>query len=191
MVSRALAPVALAAALLLAGCPCDAGHADLFYDDLQRACGELPCGWEALEGDVAHAVTFHSAARGLRLADLGRASRSLPGVLLPSSESGGVLAYLVVACDERTTLLVEVEAEGQPGASEGAVGHITLAASFTPEVGDGSPEVMPRVRLPLVPDGETTFPASHATRLTLAVDGPGACLVDELHLLGGAFATCQ
>jgi len=187
---RALLLAALTASFL-AACPCDDGFPDLYYDSLQARCDGLPCGWTAEAGDVAQVATFHSAERGLRLALLGRASRELPDVSLPGATEDGAMASLLVACDPTTALLVEVELEiPPPSGTSGAPERVTLVARLEPDPDQAASDPLVPADLPLVLANGEPVPAGTAVRIVLAIDGPGVCTVDELHLVGARAFTC-
>lgn len=193
MVTRlTLTWLAVAATLTAAGCPCDSGLPDLFYDGLQDRCDGLPCGWTATAGDLAQVETFHSGERGLRLAVGGAAERDLPDVSLPGTVEQGAVVSLLVACDAQTALVFELDATSDiPDQTSGEHTPLTLVARREPVPGDSAGG--PLLRSVLVfelPNGEDVPPAT-ATSLRVFIDGPGVCTIDELHLAGARSFSCQ
>jgi|GEM_PF-2418875 len=193
MVKRALGGI-IAAVLLapLAGCPCDSGLPDLFYDDFQAVCGGVPCEWTVAAGDVVSTESFHAGERGMRLAVGGDVSRALPDVGLPSAADEGALISLLVACDDQTTLVIEVEATSVvPARVSGEPEDIVLEARREPIPGERYGGVIGRESLPLLlPSGEEV-PAATATGMRITIEGPGACIIDELHIAGARSFFCE
>ncbi|TNF35679.1 MAG: hypothetical protein EP329_06010 [Deltaproteobacteria bacterium] len=172
----------------LSGCPCDSGYPDLFYDGLQEVCSGVPCGWTVAAGDVASVATFHSGERGLQLAVGGDVSRALPELRVP----GDGMISLLVDCDAQTTLVVEVDGASvvPAGTSDESV-DVTLVARREPEPGEGLGGVIPRLDLPLTdPTIEGEPPTIDAVRLRVYVEGPGACVIDEIHIVSGTMVQC-
>ncbi|PKN57035.1 MAG: hypothetical protein CVU56_13175 [Deltaproteobacteria bacterium HGW-Deltaproteobacteria-14] len=193
MVTRlALTWLVVAATLTAAGCPCDSGLPDLFYDGLQARCGGLPCGWTATAGDVAQVETFHSGERGLRLAVGGAAERDLPEVSLPGAFEQGAVVSLLVACDAQTALVFEVDVTRDvPDQTSGERTPLTLVARREPTPGDSAGGPLLRSVLVLELSSGEDVPPSTATALRVFIDGPGVCTFDELHLAGARSFTCQ
>jgi len=190
-VTRLALPLALASALLGAGCPCDSGVPDLFYDGFQEVCDGLPCGWDVDAGDVASVVSFHSGELGMRLAVAGAAARDLPDTLLPGSDEGGAQVSLLAACDGATGLVVEVDIlSAAAGGTSGETEQLTLSGHLDPQPGAsaGGPLLLRQLALSL--PGQDPVPTGTAVRIRVALDGPGVCTIDELHLAASRANQC-
>jgi len=168
----------------VSSCQCNGGFPDLFYDDFQSRCAELPCEWSLAAGSASIVTTYHSAAQGLRISGGAVVVRDLPEVLLPSTgpTSGVVLFRALVSCEPESSLEVEVL-----GRESDTQNRVTLSGSVGHDPGANIP--FPSVSISLSAEEDTL--ELEAMSIRLRVVGAGSCTVDELHLLDGDRVICD
>ncbi len=198
MVTRLLGlGVALAATVLLTACPCDSGRPDLFADELHADCEGLPCDWDLVSGQARLVPFLHKSERALELSDQAEISRLIPDVFLPGNEDGDVTVELLATCDQATELVVEVTVS----AGSSGPGEPPRLFTYRARLEAGSPNpddlpLPPRI-LPLaladLAEGQTRPAATTqliAVAITLRVEGPGRCTLDNLHLTNPDSNSC-
>lgn len=184
MVRRSLALVALGA-LGAAGCsPCESGLPVALYDDLQRRCGELPCGWSVEAGEARSTPTIHAAELGMALAAGARLRLDVDGAVALEAESDGDAIYLMAGCSAGTGLAGTLTLTASDGSAWLLEGDIPPQQA---RIVDG---VIGLSLMPLLPTGAEVRPAGAVEAITLEVVGPGRCIIDEVRLLAGRLDSC-
>jgi hypothetical protein len=168
-----------------AGCDCDTGRAAVYWESFEDACGEMPCGWEQVEGRAQRVSTYHAGEHGLRL-ERGAIVSTVPdGVFLepydPLARQEDEV-YVAVQCQEGASLEFRVEIE-VPGGLE------VLTGTFIPLVYD--PHSIDVWRGRLVATGGGAW-SSAARVLVIEVEqfGEGTCVIDDLRILTGELEHC-
>jgi hypothetical protein len=187
----------LLAATLLAACDCDSGRPDLFADELHARCDDLPCDWDLTRGQARLVPFLHPAERALELSDQAELTRALPEVLLPGNADGDVTVELLATCDQATELVVEVTASaGSTGPGEPPLLFIYRArleaGAPNPDDLPLPPQILPLVLVDLS-EGQSRPAATTqliAVAMTLRVEGPGRCTLDNLHLTNPDSNSC-
>lgn len=200
MVTRLGLCLSLAAAALLTACPCDYGRPDLFADELHTSCDDLPCEWDLVRGQARLVPFLHKAERALELSDQAEISRPLPDVFLPGNEDGEVTVEVLATCDQATELVVEVTASAGstgPGEPPRLFTYRARLEAGAPNLDDLPlpPRILPLafVAPPDDPEGLTRPAATTqlvAVAITLRVEGPGRCTLDNLHLTNPDTNSC-
>ena len=184
--AKAGAALVALAALLLSGCPCDPGHPELFHDRLEARCGELPCDWERLAGDVLVVTTWHAGEHALRLSGGARLTRHLPPVAVTGAYDGFLLAA-AVECEGTATLSFAVEVD--------AGGEEPLRFAATAQCPADGDEVVEPCVVPVrdaAGAGPETLPTHYfIERLEIEQTGDGACVVDDVRILSGYMNQCM
>jgi hypothetical protein len=165
-------------ALLCAGCPCEPGYIQVFRDDFESKCGDLPCNWVVEAGTAHRVVTFHSAEHGFRLADSARVRRPIPDVVLFPGEAR---VTTLVRCDSgaglRFTLIFD------PGGPP-----IERTGDLPPGTGLGS-SVMREHGVDLsTHDGTDLTPLQE---VVIELTGTGECVLDDLSIQSGSYNACE
>lgn len=174
--------LSLATAALLAGCPCDSGYPVLFSDELHAECGGLPCGWDLTTGEARFVPFLHKGERALELSARASLTHPLSGLSAPGQAIPNALIYVLARCDTQTGLLFELAF--RPSDTPDAPTTLLLARLEAGAPDDGLP--LPRRTLPMAPvDDPSTLETSASYDLlsiTVRVEGPGRCTLDDLHL---------
>lgn len=177
-----------AMAVGLAACDCDSGFPELFLDDFERACGEAVCDWTIEGGQARRVTTFHAAEHGLELGPGARLSLATGtiGVVTQSQGQPADQLQVLVDCEAGTGLLVEAEVAVGVGAVVMLEARVKAEAAH---VGDGR---LALVRVPLVEAAQSLESIEGDVQvLRLVVEGPGACVIDDLRLVGGRMFSCN
>lgn len=185
MVRRAQA-AGMALGLLVVACDCDTGFPELFLDDFEGACGEAACDWAIETGAARRVTTFHSGEHGLELGAGARLVRAPEAVVIGA---GGVSppadqVQLLVDCEPRSGLLVQAEVESGDGV-------IVLEARIGSELAHAGDGRLRLVRLPLAAAGEDERVEGEVQWLRVIIEGEGACVIDDLRLVGGQRFSCN
>lgn len=176
----------MALGTLMVACDCDTGFSELFLDDFERACGEAACDWAIEAGTARRVTTFHSAEHGLELGAGTRLVRA-PGPVVIGA--GGVSppadqVQVLVDCEPGVGLLVQAEIDT-------AEGGIVLEARIDSELAHAGDGRLRLVRLPLAAAGVDARVEGEVQRLRVIVEGDGACVIDDLRLVGGQRFSCN
>ena len=109
-----LSILALFVALAVTGCPpCNPGQPEVFYEDFESWCGELPCAWSLEEGLARKVSTYHTEEHAVELSDGARLILEPEDLRLAATLDPDSLS-LMLLCDREAGLAFElvVEQEG-------------------------------------------------------------------------------
>jgi len=170
----------------LVACDCDSGFPERFLDDFERACGEAVCDWAIEAGSARRVTTFHAAEHGL---ELGVGARL---ILTPAPfelGAGGVSppsdqVQVLIDCESGSGLLVQAEVE----TADGVVVLEARIGSALAHAGDGRLRL---ARVPLAAAGVEARLEGEVQALRVIVEGDGACVIDDLRLVGGQMFSCM
>ena len=171
------------ATLFLTACPCDGGLRDFFADELHESCDGLPCEWELVSGDARFVPFLHEGERALEVDTGGVLTRPLPALQVSTPVEDSLQVFVLAACDSATELVFELSASDS-----------TTSFGYQARLDAGAPSshlALPRRELPLSPSLDAPT-SDHVTldTLTLRVEGPGRCTLDDLHLVATQMTHC-
>jgi len=181
--SRTAALGVVLASVSLTGCPCDTGFMDFFADEIHKSCDGLPCDWDLIAGQARLVPFLHGGERALEIVSGGVITRPIPELNVFEPVEGSVQVYVLAACDSGTELIFELEARESDESTHTYVARLAL--------GFGSGDLLPRRELPVTLEGEAPdLDRVVFDTLTLRVEGPGRCTLDDLHLTSTVSSNC-
>lgn len=168
--------VMAALALGWVGCDCASGFPELFYDDLGAVCDGAPCGWELGAGAAESVRTIHSSERGVRLGPGTTIAHDVDFVVDAATSFGNDDAprlHALIGCEgDETRVRVRLET-----ASEAPLEVVVDGTT-----GDDDP--LPLRAIDFTGPGGAPAIEDRALRMIITIEGPGACTIDELRVVG-------
>jgi hypothetical protein len=159
---------------------CEGGFEEIFHDDFESQCGNLPCGWSFEGGMASRVETFHAGEHGLLLCDGAIARRRVAVSFFSEGKMSALGLHLAVQCDAQTGLGLLLNRQ-QMGLTDRLTGAVNPGTGSQERILTGSSYSLTKGDL----DCSPTAPLCLVDEIVLEVKGPGQCLIDALRILNG------